>query len=72
MRTTTSLWSEMLLVSTDYRLQVTMELQKTAYSLAMEGTTSMEWHSPHMTETMTWLVIVVPKPLREDGGSTAA
>ena len=73
MPTTTSLWSGMLLVSTSYKLQVTVELPETAYCMAVEETTSMEWHSPHMTETMTWLVITVHKTLREeDGGTTPA
>ena len=35
--------------------------------------TSMEWHSAHMTMTMTWLVMVtVNNAGREDGGTTPA
>ena len=35
--------------------------------------TSMEWHYPHMTLTMTWLVMVtVHNAGREDGGTTPA
>ena len=47
--TTTSLWSGMLLVSTGYRLQATVELPETVLAVA---STLMEWHSPHLTETM--------------------
>ena len=71
--TTTSSWSGMLLVSTSYRLQATVELQETAYSMAVEDGTSMEWHSPHMTVTMTCMVVdTVHKNGREDGGTTPA
>ena len=68
MHTTTSLWSGMLLVSTSYRLQATAELPETAYSGAMVQATSMEWHSPHLTMTMTVIVVTVQKTGREDGG----
>ena len=40
----------MLLVSTSYRLQATAELPETVLAVA---TALMEWHSPHMTMTMT-------------------
>ena len=68
--TTTSLWSGMLLVSTSYRLQATAELPETALSVA---TALMEWHSPHMTMTMTCgVVVTVHNSGREDGGTTPA
>ena len=70
--TTTSLWSGMLPVSTSYRLLATAELPETVYSMAVVQATSMAWHSPHMTETMTCGLVTVHKALREDGGSTAA
>ena len=40
--------------------------------MAVVQRTSMAWHSPHMTETMTCGLVTVDKALREDGGSTAA
>ena len=54
-----------------YSLQATAEPPETAYSMAVEETTSMEWHSPHLTETMTWLMEGVHKPGGEDGGTTS-
>ena len=50
---------------TSYRLRATAELPETTYSMAVEETTSMEWHSLHLTdlETMTWLMLAG----REDG-----
>ena len=65
--TTTSLWSGMLLVSTSYRLRATAVLPETVYSVAVEDTTPMEWHFPHMTETMTCGVTVTAQAW-EGGG----
>ena len=70
---TISLWSGMLLVSTSYRLQATAELPETVYCMAVKTSTSMEWHSPHMTIKMTFGVMVtVHNSGREDGGTTLA
>ena len=67
MPTTTSLWSRTLLVSTSYRLRATAELPETVLSAA---TIAMEWHSPHMTVTLTCLVVTVHNTIREEDGGT--